>query len=168
MTLHGLRPNSPAARYQAPTLCDLRGPRRLSLALRPKEYPIDGMKWALCFKWIDLGPLISGKSQIMCSSAGKTLTQYWGLMQINGFCSFRWQLGRMENESADELASRCTILLLQKSSFPTIWVRVLKSHRLVEGIPRQKLYQGRSVLEISLITGQLLVFDGDAGNFWLR
>ena len=40
-----------------------------------------------------------------------------------------------------------------------------KGHTLVEGIPQSKIEDGRTVLEIRLITGKRLVFDGDAKKF---
>ena len=42
---------------------------------------------------------------------------------------------------------------------------MLKGHTLVEGIPRQRLEGKRSLLDIPLITGERLVFDGDAKEF---
>ena len=59
----------------------------------------------------------------------------------------------------------CTELVRQGKDFPTIWATVLKSHTLVEGIPRQRFEGGRSLLEIPLITGERPVFDGDAKQF---
>ena len=46
--------------------------------------------------------------------------------------------------------------------FPTVWQTLLKGHPLVDGIPRSRMDGNRSVLEIRLITGEWLVFDGDA------
>jgi hypothetical protein len=44
---------------------------------------------------------------------------------------------------------------------------MLKRHPLVDGIPQSKLVGGRAVLEIRLITGERLLFDGDARRFSL-
>jgi hypothetical protein len=53
-------------------------------------------------------------------------------------------------------------------SFRIIWDARLKDHPLVNGIPQQTLDRMRTVLEIRLITGELLIFDGDARRFILR
>ena len=71
----------------------------------------------------------------------------------------------MFNERAIDLAQRCTKLVHEGKGFPSIWSTVIKGHSLVEGIPRQRLQGTRSLLEIPLITGQRLVFDGDAKEF---
>jgi len=71
----------------------------------------------------------------------------------------------MSTERATDLAQTCTELVRRGKDFPTIWTTVLKSHTLVEGIPRQRFEGMRSLLEISLITGERLVFDGDAKQF---
>jgi hypothetical protein len=68
-------------------------------------------------------------------------------------------------ERAEDLARLCTDIVRRGEDFPTIWQTILKSHPLVNGIPRQKLEGNRSLLEIRLITGQRLVFDGDAKRF---
>jgi hypothetical protein len=39
---------------------------------------------------------------------------------------------------------------------------VLKGHRLVAGIPRQRLAGARPLLEIPLITGHCVLYDGDS------
>lgn len=71
----------------------------------------------------------------------------------------------MWEESAKDLARRCTEALRKGDDFPTVWQTLLKRHPLVEGIPRQRLDGNRSLLEIRLITGERLVFDGDAKRF---
>jgi len=71
----------------------------------------------------------------------------------------------MSSERANDLAHMCTELVRQGKDFPTIWATVLKSHTLVDGIPRQKFDGTRSLLDIPLITGEHLVFDGDAKHF---
>jgi hypothetical protein len=71
----------------------------------------------------------------------------------------------MWEESAKDLARRCTEVLRKGDDFPTVWQTLLKRHPLVEGIPRQRLDGNRSLLEMRLITGERLVFDGDAKRF---
>jgi hypothetical protein len=71
----------------------------------------------------------------------------------------------MSKERANDLAQTCNELVRQGKDFPTIWATVLKGHTLVEGIPRQKIAGTRSLLEIPLITGERLVFNGDAKEF---
>jgi hypothetical protein len=74
----------------------------------------------------------------------------------------------MSKERANDLARLCTDVVRKGEDFPTVWQTLLKSHPLVEGIPRQKLDGNRSLLEIHLITGERLVYDGDAKRFSLR
>jgi hypothetical protein len=74
----------------------------------------------------------------------------------------------MQNERAHDLAYQCTDMVRKGESFPTVWDARLKDHPLVDGIPRQTLDRMRTVLEIRLITGELLIFDGDARRFILR
>lgn len=71
----------------------------------------------------------------------------------------------MSKERANDLARKCTELLRKGSSFPDVWSAVLKRHALVNGIPRQRVESGRSLLDMRLITGERLVFDGDAKEF---
>ena len=65
-------------------------------------------------------------------------------------------------ERADDLARLCTEVVRKGEDFPTVWQTLLKGHPLVDGIPRSRMDGNRSVLEIRLITGEWLVFDGDA------
>jgi hypothetical protein len=67
--------------------------------------------------------------------------------------------------SGHDLARMCTELVRNGNDFPTVWNTLLKGHALVHGLPRQRHDGGRSLLDISLITGERLVFDGDAINF---
>ncbi len=71
----------------------------------------------------------------------------------------------MSKERADDLARLCTELLRKGNDFPTAWATVLKGNTLVDGFPQSKLEATRPVLEIWLITGECLVFDGDARQF---
>ncbi len=68
-------------------------------------------------------------------------------------------------ETATDLACRCTDLSRSGKAFPTIWSTVLRGHRLVSGIPRQRMENSRSILHIPLITGQTLAFEGDERLF---
>ena len=68
----------------------------------------------------------------------------------------------MSKERAHDLARLCTELMREGTDFPAVWSTLLKGHILVEGIPQSKM---RTVLEIRLITGERLVFDGDAKKF---
>ena len=77
-------------------------------------------------------------------------------------------LASMLKERAIDLARRCTDLIRIGKAFPTVWDTVLKGHPLVEGIPRQKCQGTRSLLYIPLITGERLIFDGDAKEFRLE
>jgi hypothetical protein len=73
----------------------------------------------------------------------------------------------MGTSDASDLARLCTDVVRKGEDFPTVWQTILKSHPLVAGIPRQRLEGNRGVLEIRLITGEQLVFDGDAKRFSL-
>jgi hypothetical protein len=74
----------------------------------------------------------------------------------------------MSLERSHDLAQHCTELVRNGNDFPTVWSTVLKGNILVEGIPRTKLEDTRAVLEIRLITGERLVFDGDAKKFSVK
>ena len=71
----------------------------------------------------------------------------------------------MSKERAHDLARLCTGLMRKGADFPAVWNTLLKGHTLVEGIPQSKSEGGRTMLEIRLITGERLVFDGDAKKF---
>jgi hypothetical protein len=71
----------------------------------------------------------------------------------------------MWEERANDLARLCTDVVRKGEDFPTVWQTLLKGHPLVVGIPRQRLDGNRSLLEIPLITGERLLFDGDAKRF---
>lgn len=73
----------------------------------------------------------------------------------------------MSKERAHDLALQCTELARGGNDFPDIWSTMLKRHPLVDGIPQSKIVAGRAVLEIRLITGERLLFDGDAKRFSL-
>jgi hypothetical protein len=69
---------------------------------------------------------------------------------------------------AKELADVCTMMVRHGEDFPTVWTTYLKGHALVIGLPESKLECRRPVLEIRLVTGELLVFDGDARRFRVK
>jgi hypothetical protein len=71
----------------------------------------------------------------------------------------------MSKERAQDLAELCTELVRNGNDFPTIWTTVLKGHALVNGIPESKLEGKRPVLEVSLVTGERLVFDSESKKF---
>ena len=71
----------------------------------------------------------------------------------------------MWEERANDLARLCTDVVRKGEDFPTVWQTLLKGHPLVVGISRQRLDGNRSLLEIPLITGERLLFDGDAKRF---
>jgi hypothetical protein len=73
----------------------------------------------------------------------------------------------MSRERARDLALQCTELARNGNDFPNIWTTLLKRHPLVDGIPQSKMIGGRAVLEIRLVTGERLLFDGDAKRFSL-
>jgi hypothetical protein len=66
------------------------------------------------------------------------------------------------------LVERCGAATAHGADFPTVWHTVLKKDPLVAGIPRQRLAGARSILEIPLITRQLIVYDGDQRLFSLE
>ena len=74
----------------------------------------------------------------------------------------------MSRERANDLARQCTELVRSGNAFPTIWSTLLKSHALVEGIPRERLERDRSILDIPLITGEQLVFDAQVKEFRIQ
>jgi hypothetical protein len=71
----------------------------------------------------------------------------------------------MIGERASDLARACTELLRKGEDFPTVWMTKLKGHPLVVGLPQHTHDGKRSLIEIRLITGERLVFDGDARRF---
>jgi hypothetical protein len=60
---------------------------------------------------------------------------------------------------------KCTAAAQNGADFPTVWNTLLKPHPLVIGRPKQSLQDGRAQLEISLITGQRLIFDSTSGQY---
>ena len=66
------------------------------------------------------------------------------------------------------LARLCTELVRSGNNFPTVCSTLLKGHSLIDGIPRQHHDGTRALLEIRLITGERLVFDGDARKFSIK
>jgi hypothetical protein len=70
--------------------------------------------------------------------------------------------------AGDDLAQLCTELVRKGNDFPTVWNTVLKSSPLVDGPPHSEVQGTRPVLAIRLITGERLVFDGDAKKFSVK
>jgi hypothetical protein len=73
----------------------------------------------------------------------------------------------MGEENASDLLRECAGALQEGADFPTVWNTMLKGHALVAGIPMQKFEGTRSLLVVPLVTGQWLLFDGDAKEFSL-
>ncbi len=71
----------------------------------------------------------------------------------------------MSKERAVDLARLCTATVRAGNDFSTIWSTLLKAHPLVDGTPLQRVEGTRTLLDIPLITGERLVFDGDAKEF---
>jgi hypothetical protein len=69
---------------------------------------------------------------------------------------------------SQDLAHLCMKLVREGNDFPTIWTTMLRDNPLVTGIPESKHDGSRPVLEIHLITGEKLVFDGGSKNFSLE
>ena len=66
------------------------------------------------------------------------------------------------------MARLCTELVRKGTDFPTVWTTVLKGNALVNGIPQSKLEGRRPMLEVQLITGERLVFDGKSKTFSVK
>jgi hypothetical protein len=69
---------------------------------------------------------------------------------------------------AKELAEVCTTMLRHGEDFSTVWTTYLKNHALVIGPPESRFECRRPITEIKLVTGDLLVFDGDARRFRVK
>ena len=74
----------------------------------------------------------------------------------------------MSQERSRDLAALCTELVRKGEDFSAVWATVLKRNPLVDGIPESKFEGTRPVLEIRLVTGERLLFDGDAKKFSVR
>lgn len=74
----------------------------------------------------------------------------------------------MFRERAYDLAVRCTELVRNGNDFPTVWNTVLKRNALVDGSPHSQMEGTEPVLEIRLITGERLIFHGDAKRFEIK
>ncbi len=74
----------------------------------------------------------------------------------------------VSNERASVLARACTDLVRKGNDFPTVWATKLKGHPLVIGIPHHRHDGTRSLLDIPLIMGERLVFDGGAKKFGIN
>ncbi len=62
----------------------------------------------------------------------------------------------------------CTEFVRNGGDFTTVWTTLLKSHPLVNGLPEAKLADKRGMLDIQLITGERLVYDGDGKKFSVK
>ena len=70
-------------------------------------------------------------------------------------------------QTSDDLLRMCADAMRKGGDFPTIWQNLLRGHRLVLGVPEQKMTDGRAQLHVRLMTGQSLVFDSDSKAFSL-
>jgi hypothetical protein len=61
----------------------------------------------------------------------------------------------------DELVAHVNSLQLGGLDFPTIWQNHLRDHRLVMGIPIQSSSGERPHLQVRLVNGRFLRFDGE-------
>ena len=66
-----------------------------------------------------------------------------------------------------DLVERCIAARNGGADFPTVWESVLRRHPLVNGIPTQTINDGRTQLEIHLMTGQRLIHDSEANGYSL-
>ena len=73
----------------------------------------------------------------------------------------------MPTERANDLAHQCTELVRRGTDFSTVWSALLKNHTLVERIPAPGLEHehDRHLLNIPLVTGELLIFDAEVREF---
>jgi hypothetical protein len=71
----------------------------------------------------------------------------------------------MSNERPHDLARICTEAVRAGADFQIVWRTLLNGHPLVEGIPRERIEGERRLLDVPLITGERLVFDGDTKTF---
>jgi hypothetical protein len=62
----------------------------------------------------------------------------------------------------------CADAMRKGADFPTVWQDLLRGHRLVLGVPEQKMEGSKAQLHIRLLTGQRLIFDSDSKAFSLR
>ena len=83
-----------------------------------------------------------------------------------------WKPGKQDQSVRSsmprDLVQQCAQARGGGADFPTIWHNVLRNHRLVAGIPRQRFDGARSLLEIPLVTGHCVVYDAEAGEFSLQ
>jgi hypothetical protein len=74
----------------------------------------------------------------------------------------------MPNTTPTDLVQKCTQARRGGADFPTVWHTVLKGCPLVAGIPRQRFEGARSLLDVPLVTGHCLVYDGERQEFTLQ
>ena len=66
--------------------------------------------------------------------------------------------------SQSDLLERCRASLEEGVDFPTLWHEVLKVDPLVIGPPVQTARDGRTRIEVRLITGSTIAFDTDTSQ----
>lgn len=67
----------------------------------------------------------------------------------------------MESDTAWDLARKCLLAARQGADFPSVWNSVLKPHPAVAGLPVQRVEGSRSLLDIPLMSGHRIVYDGE-------
>lgn len=65
----------------------------------------------------------------------------------------------------DDLVRACNAAAGSGADFPMVWHEILKTHRLVAGVPIQRLEETRPMLEVPLITGHRIVYDSGRNEF---
>jgi hypothetical protein len=69
------------------------------------------------------------------------------------------------DETAWDLARKCSLAAAHGADFPSVWNSVLKPHPTVAGLPMQRIEGSRSFLDIPLMSGHRLVFDGERKTY---
>ena len=70
----------------------------------------------------------------------------------------------MRDDTSEDLLHRCNAAI-KGADFPSVWIGVLRGHRLVVGDPVQHADGGGLQLHIRLVTGQQIVYDSSAKQF---
>lgn len=73
----------------------------------------------------------------------------------------------MAKERAIDLSSPLHQFAAIGARLPGHLGRGIQSHALIAGLPHQRMDRNRPLLENWLVTGERLVFDGNAKEFWL-
>ena len=87
---------------------------------------------------------------------------------MGAFVVYSETISPMPDTTSSDLVQKCMQACQGGADFPTVWHTVLKGSALVTGIPRQRFEGTRSLLDVPLITGHCLVYDGDSREFSLQ